>query len=479
MPTRDAGNSAERLAEAVRRIATPATFAAWSSRGRWRLARHLRLIDRALMDTLRGRGPRLLVVEAPPRHGKSELISRHLPAWFLGRFPDQRVMLASYEAQLARSWGRKARQLLEEHGAKMFGVRISRRRRAASEWEISGHGGGMVTAGAGGALTGRGADLLIVDDPIKNAEQAVSQRIRDKQWDWWQSTASTRIEPGGAAVVMMTRWHVDDLVGKLLKQAARDGEAVRRLSLPALALENDPLERSVGEALWPSRWPRDDLLRRRDSLDAYWWQSLYQQRPARHGSSDWPDEYFGEHLWAHSWPESFELVAAACDPSKGEQSKSGDYFAVVVAGLSGRIMWIDALLLRSGSISEIVGRSLDLVQRYRPHAFGVEGNAFQHLLAPEFDRQCQERRMPPLPIHILHNHQNKRRIRIPRLGPYLARRQLRFRDGDGCRLLVRQLEEFPLAQHDDGPDALEMAIRLLNWLGAESDDPPPEEWVGA
>ncbi|MEQ8788911.1 MAG: terminase family protein [Pirellulaceae bacterium] len=473
-----ANSPQQNLAEVIRRIATPATFAAWSSRGRWQMAPHLRLIDQALMDMLRGIGPRLLVVEAPPRHGKSELISRHLPAWFLGRYPERRVMLASYEAHLARSWGRKARQLLQDHGPTMFGVRLSPNRRAASEWELAEHGGGMVTAGAGGALTGRGADLLIIDDPIKNAEQALSQKMRDKIWDWWQSTASTRLEPGGCAVVMMTRWHTDDLVGKLLRQAARDGEATRRLSLPALAVENDPLGRSPGEPLWPRRWPREALARRRLSVEARWWQAMYQQRPSRHGWMEWPDDHFGPHLWADSWPDSFELAAAACDPSKGADSKRGDYFAVVVAGLSGQVTWVDALLLRSGSISEIVGRSLDLVHRYPIDQFGIESNAFQHLLEPEFNRQCRERRMPPLPIRMLHNHQNKRMIRIPRLGPYLARRELRFRDCEGCRLLVRQLEEFPLAEHDDGPDALEMALRLLKWMREQPNEPPPEVRIG-
>lgn len=480
MAKQSTGNDdASRLAERILRIASPATFAAWASRGRWRAARHLMLIDEALMDLLRGRGPRLLVVEAPPRHGKSELISRHLPAWYLGRFPERRVMLASYEAHLARSWGRKARQLLGRHGPSMFGVRLSRLRRAAEEWEIARHGGGMVTAGAGGALTGRGADLLIVDDPVKNAEQAVSQRMREKHWDWWQSTASTRLEPGGCAVVMMTRWHEDDLVGRLLRQSQRDGQPLRRLSLPALAMEDDPLGRKVDEALWPERWPQEALRRRRNELDLYWWQSLYQQRPGRHGRLEWPAEYFGPHLWAADWPESFELVAAACDPSKGGGAKSGDYFAVVVTGLAGGVLWVDALMLRSGSISEIVGRSLDLVHPYRPAAFGVEANAFQHLLAPEFARQCRERRIPPLPIWLLNNHLNKRQIRLPRLGPYLAQRQLRFRDGAGCREVVRQLEEFPLAEHDDGPDALEMSLRLLHWLRGGGPQAPPEEWVGA
>ena len=384
----------EDCALAAQRVATPAAFAAFSSGGRWQLARHLAAVDRAVMDALAGRAPRLLLVEAPPRHGKSEFISRHLPAWYLGRFPARRVLLASYEAQFARSWGRKARALIEQHGRELFGVRLATRQTAAADWQIAGSGGGMVTAGAGGALTGRGADLLIVDDPIKNAEQAASQRLRDKLWDWWQSTASTRLEPGGCAIVMATRWHEDDLTGRLLRQQSV-GQPLRRLSLPALAEAGDLLGRSPGEALWPERWPREVLLARRQTLDAYWWAALYQQRPARHQRSEWPDEYFGPHLWADQWPERFEAVAMACDPSKGGESKAGDYFAVVVAGLAGGLVWVDALMAQSGSVSEIVGRSIRLAARYRPQAVGVESNAFQHLLAPEFDRQAAEQGLPP------------------------------------------------------------------------------------
>jgi hypothetical protein len=278
---------------------------------------------------------------------------------------------------------------------------------------------------------------------------------------------------------MMTRWHEDDLVGRLLRQAKREGDAVRRLSLPALALEGDPLGRALGEPLWPERWPHELLARRRSALEAYWWQALYQQRPGRHGRAEWPDEYFGPHLWPERWPDRFEAVSAACDPSKGTGARSGDYFAVVVVGLAGGLMWVDALLARTGAISEIVGRSLDLVGQYQPQVFGIEGNAFQHLLAPEFDRQCRERRMAPLPIRLLDNLVSKVQLRIPRLGPYLARRQFRFRAGPGCRELVRQLEEFPLADHDDGPDALEMAVRMLTWLTRPGEANPDGDWVKA
>jgi hypothetical protein len=248
--------STSKNAECVNSLLTPALFAANVSHGQWKMTRHLAAIDRAIVDTVLGRTAPILVIEAPPRHGKSELVSRYLPAWFLGLFPSQRVMLVGYGAGFARSWGRKSRALLLEHGRDSFGVEVSREERAASDWGLSGHEGGLLTAGIGGPLTGRGANLLIVDDPIKNAEQAHSDTIRNNHWDWWQSTASTRIEPGGCAIIIATRWHHDDLSGRLFQAAeSGDGAPVRRLRLPAIAEENDPLGRSPGEALWPERWP--------------------------------------------------------------------------------------------------------------------------------------------------------------------------------------------------------------------------------
>ena len=158
-----------------------------------------------MLETICGRSPPLLVIEAPPRHGKSELISHYLPAWYLGTHPDRQVILTGYESSFARTWGRKARGLLEEWGEALFGVRVRGNLRAANDWGLEGFRGGMLTAGAGGPLTGRGAHLLIVDDPIKNSSDACSEVLRDRLWDWWESTASTRLEPGGCAIVIATR----------------------------------------------------------------------------------------------------------------------------------------------------------------------------------------------------------------------------------------------------------------------------------
>ncbi len=159
------------------------------------------MLNRKLVDISTGAIKRL-IISMPPRHGKSSCVSQYFPAWYLGTFPDRRAILASYEADFAASWGRKVRDLLEEHGSEFFGVSLRRDSSSADRWDLADHLGGMNTAGVGGPLTGKGADILIIDDPIKNAQEANSPTIRERHKDWWQSTAYTRLEPGGAALVM-------------------------------------------------------------------------------------------------------------------------------------------------------------------------------------------------------------------------------------------------------------------------------------
>lgn len=397
------------------------------------------------------------MIFCPPRHGKSELCSKHLPAWFLGTFPDRRVILSSYEATFAAGWGRKSRDLLSEFGW-MFGVEVSRASSAADNWEIDKHRGGMTTSGIGGAITGRGADLFVIDDPVKNAEESLSPTIREKHWEWWQSVANTRIEPGGAALIMMTRWHPDDLAGRILLETPEEWEVV---SLPAIAEHDDPLGRGEGEALWPERWSSESLHKIKQSVDSYWWNALYQQRPSRHGRFEWPDEYFGPEIWCapNEWPTEFELKFIAIDPSKGKDAKKGDYSGIGFVGIKAGKIYVDMDLARR-PVDKIVRDVIEMQRRYGAIAVGVEANAFQELIAPEISRVAAESgRTVPLPLYTIQNNVNKE-MRIGRLGPYLSRREFRFKSTASNRLLVEQLKEFPNGDHDDGPDTLEMAIRL-------------------
>ncbi len=421
-----------------------------------------------------GRTESILVIEAPPRHGKSELCCKYLPAWYLGTFPERRVMLAMHSQALAHDYGRKARDVMEQHGNRCFGVRVRTDSKAADNWNLEGHDGGMITAGVGTGIGGRGADLLIIDDPVSGAEAAMSERQREKNWDWWQSEALARVEPGGVVIVIGTRWHEDDLSGRLIRNAGvGDGIAVRRLHLKAIASDGDVLGRQAGEALWPHRFPISKLEELKQDKSSYWWNALYQQAPSRHEGAEWPEEYFDEHLWSGHWPDAFDLKAMAIDPSKGRQR--GDFSAIVTCGLSGGLLWVDASLERR-PVEKIVSDAIDMALPFQPHVINVEGNQFQDVaMGNEFTKQCMERRIAPMPLWTPENRDNKEE-RISRLGPHLSRKLLRFRDTAGCRRLVQQLKEFPLSDHDDGPDALEMVIRTLGSLSASRQQPAETEY---
>jgi predicted phage terminase large subunit-like protein len=265
---------------------TPGDFAILASRGRWKMARHLKLLNDKLTALAEGKIKRLIVT-MPPRHGKSEFCSKYFPAWYIGRYPENRFILCSYQAEFAATWGEKARNILEEFGEQHFGIKVREDARARDSWQVQGRDGGMVTAGVGGSITGRGANLLSVDDPLKNSEEANSKTIREKIVQWWQSTALTRIEPNGSALIIQTRWHGDDLAGNLLAEANDPDDPVDEqwelINLPALAEENDPLGRKVGEALWPERYDASRLHRMKRRMSSAIWNALYQQRPVAAG----------------------------------------------------------------------------------------------------------------------------------------------------------------------------------------------------
>ena len=232
------------------------------------------MLSTALADVAHGDIERL-IVSMPPRHGKSELTSHWFPAWYLALNPADRIILCSYEADFAAEWGRRVRSTISEHGGSL-GVELSRDSTAAHRWRLR-SGGGMTTAGIRGPITGKGADLVIVDDPIKNFEEAHSPTLRQKTWDWWVSTLRTRLEPGARIVVVMTRWHEDDLVGRLLVQ---DTGWVEIRMTAICETTDDAIGRSQGDALWPERYDAKVLAATREDVGQLVWAGLYQQRPA-------------------------------------------------------------------------------------------------------------------------------------------------------------------------------------------------------
>lgn len=434
-------------------LATPALFAIWASNGAWQLAPHLAAIDDLLLDAARG-GQRI-AISLPPRHGKSELVSHYFPAWYLGTYPNRRAILASYEADFAAGWGGKARDLLEQH-ASVFGVRVRADSSARHRWEIAGHSGGMLTAGVGGPLTGRGADVLIIDDPIKNAEEAHSQTYRDRAWEWYRSVAYTRLEPNASVVIIATRWHEDDLIGRLL---ASEPGRWRVLSLPAIAAQDDALGRAPGEALWPARYPVEALDDIRWSVGAFWWSGLYQQRPSPAGGGVFKREWFrtftdtatayqlGDALVEKASCRKFCTVDLAASTST-----SADYTVVATWAVTPHndllLIHVDRRRLEG---PDIVPALRSAYERHHPLYLGVERAGFQLSI-------IQEARRAGLPIRELHPDADK----FSRALPAAARMeggQVAWPSSALWRAdLEAELLGFPNARHDDIVDCLAYAV---------------------
>lgn len=242
----------------------------------------LDLIDAALAGLLQQPDGRLIIT-MPPQEGKSTRVARDFPIWALIRRPDLRIVTASYGQTLANRNGRAIRNALLSHPE--FGLRIAPDNGSVSEWQVAGHGGGVLSVGIGAGVTGRPADMLVIDDPIKDRKEADSETYRTAVWDWWTDAASTRLAPGAPVVLILTRWHEDDLAGSLL--SAPDGGLWRVLNIPAQADhqpekgEADPLGREPGEYLQSARgrtveqWEAIKV-----RVGSRTWQALYQGHPS-------------------------------------------------------------------------------------------------------------------------------------------------------------------------------------------------------
>ena len=260
----------------------------------WQFPKHLQYLNSKLLQVASGKIKRLLI-NMPPQHGKSEFTSKYFPAWYLATHPQNKLILASYETNFAVSWGRKSKEVFDESVAKYYGVKRNQNINIQGNWETE-QGGSMYCVGVGGGITGRGANIFIIDDPVKNNEQAMSPVYRDKTLDWYQSVASTRLSPESCVIIIMTRWHVDDLAGRLLKQAELDGDKWEVISMPAIAEPNDILGRKVGEALWENRYSKTILEERKRQVGEFWWSAMYQQSPYLKGGKVFKDPDFYDAL---------------------------------------------------------------------------------------------------------------------------------------------------------------------------------------
>lgn len=402
-----------------------------------------------------------LMIFLPPRHTKSELVSRLFSAYYLYRFPQRWVGLNSYGANLAYSLSRNARANYERVSGEIRGDA-----KAVEQWE-TGQGGGMWAAGVGGAITGKGFHLGIIDDPVKNAEEANSELIREKHGEWYSSTFYTRGEPSNAIIVIQTRWHEADLSGWLLEQEREEQpENWHIVNLPAVA-EAQPPEfpsnctvepdfRKPGEALCPERYPLDKLAKLAKRVGTYFWNALYQQRPT-------PLE---GGMFKRSW---FEIVGAA--PRKAERVRGWDRAATENAG----DYTVGALFARDENgvyyVEDVVrGQFSDLeVERIIDQTTVADAARYGNVTTwLEQEPGSSGKSVAKITIRALAGYTVKAERstgeKSVRAQPYAAQceaENVKLVRGDWNTAYLNELAAFPHGAHDDQVDASSLAFTKL------------------
>jgi predicted phage terminase large subunit-like protein len=326
-------------------------------RGAYHHARHTKLLCEKLAAVERGDIKRLMVF-MPPRHSKSQTVSETFPSWFLGRNPNKRVMLISYGDSLARTFGRKNRSKFKDFGYDIFNLTVAKDSASTNHWSIEGHTGGMLSQGIEASLTGHGADLCVIDDPIRNREVAMSKTQRDKIYDEYRSSVMTRLTSSGCCILIQTRWHMDDLAGAILENETGKWDVV---SFPAIASEDDLLGRKAGDPLWPENgFDREWLDNIKVSIGSAAFQSLYQQTPV-------DDE---GNIIKRSWlkfydqpPAEFEDVVISLDAAfKGHETS--DYCAFTVWGKNGAEKFLLDIVRERLDFPQTVATLRQLVAKY-------------------------------------------------------------------------------------------------------------------
>lgn len=323
----------------------------------------------------------------------SELVSKYFPAWYLGTFPDKQLIFSTYQAEFAAEFGAAARDLLAEYGEHVFGLSVREGSASASRWRIEDRLGIMQCAGVGGPLTGKGADCLIIDDPIKNDQEAESLVMRNKIFNWFGATAYTRLMPGGSVIIVMTRWHCDDLIGRLLDKVQQEqGEEWKYIKLSAIATEDEPepplaLGRKRGEALWPEMWPIEKLnsIKNSGAISSYYWSALYQQEPAPEGGGIFKKSSFryftqqGDYYilelpnGERKYVEDNKCNKIITVDTANKVTNTSDYTAMGVWAITpdGDILLTHLVRDRIG-YADILNKLIYLNGYYRPQFIGIE-----------------------------------------------------------------------------------------------------------
>ena len=435
--------------------------------------RHHKVMAKKFEEIAEGKLKRL-IINMPPRHTKSEFGSFMLPAWFLGKYPGKKIIQTSNTAELAVGFGRKVRNLVgSEQYSKIFpNVNLRSDSKAAGRWATN-QNGEYFAIGVGGTVTGKGADLLIIDDPHSEQEAALaatSPEIFDKVYEWYTSGPRQRLQPGGSIVVIMTRWSKRDLTGRILQSAVdRDGDEWEVIDFPAILPSGNPL--------WPEFWSIEELEALRNELPSGKWNAQYQQQPTSEEGAIVKRDWW--QIWEGDRPPPCEFIIQSWDTAFTKSERS-DYSACTTWGVFAynenpddmQIILLDAFKRRM-EFPELKQTAFNMYKEWEPDAFVIEAKASGAPLIYEL------RAMGISVQEFTPSRGNDKIVRINSVSDLFSSGKVWAPATRWADELIEEMAAFPNSDHDDLVDSATQALirfRKGGFIRLDSDEPEDQQY---
>jgi predicted phage terminase large subunit-like protein len=436
----------------------------------FKIGAHHRKLAKIFTDVIEGRKKRV-IINIAPRMGKSEFSSYLFPAYFLGKYPDKKIIMATHTAGLSEDYGRRVRNLLdsEDYHAIFPDTRVADDQKAAGKWS-TGAGGQYYAAGVGGALAGRGADLFVIDDPHSEQDVKANSRLAfDTAWSWMQTGPLQRLMPGGAIIIVMTRWSLLDLTGRLITYQTKNPESIpwEIVELPAILNEDTPQEKS----LWPEQWTLESLKATKASIDPRYWNAQYMQQPTLDNSALISRKSW--RIWDKDDPPQCEYVLQSWDTAF-ETKNTADYSACTTWGVfyneeegnSPQIILLDAFKDRM-AFPELKQVALKHYKEWEPDAFIVEKKAAGAPL-------IQELRQMGIPVQEFSpSRGNDKMVRVNAVADLFTSGKVWAPDSRWAREVIEEVAAFPVGENDDYVDTTTQALlryRQGGFIPLDSDE---------
>lgn len=408
------------------------------------------------MDELISQGNKRYMIFCPPRIGKSYTVTKSLGAYFLMHHPHKEVMIASYGAELSTDFGKANRDIFRMHAPDLFGLKINQKRQGVVSWEVEGHRGVCRATSIMGAVPGKGADLLIIDDPIKNMQEVLKVEERDKLYDHYLSNFNARLHDNASVVIILTRWHDDDLAGRILAETEKlknMGEPHRDwevFSFPAIAEENDVLGRKPGEVIWPERYPLEYMQEVKAMVGRKIWSSLYQQNPVIESGDIFNMEDFQRY---NTPPDDFDIVLQSWDTAF-KDTIGADFVVGQVWGKKDSKFYMLYQVRARLSFNDTKNMILNVRSKF-PNASGIliEESANGYAIINELSST-----IPGIvPVKAIGSKESRARA----ITPYVEAHNVFLPADSTGDMIIDECTRFPHGKNDDQVDALTQALNYF------------------